>query len=391
MNIQPKIEPGSSSPTNPSNKLEDNPIHDLVKILCVLESRDLRLREEFHLERLSRLHAEFESKKREKMYEKGNGKTIEELQKKNNELEVEVMNLKEKLVDGSNEVDVLRTKIVELESEILELRKLNEKMAEDNNELVVLRGMIGKLEHEILELRKLKKKWFDDSNARDEVQSKVRVMEGDKNDLAELKINTGELKETMKKNLETISELRKENDKRTVEILLGSFYKKFRGMTGRVSRLDDDTNFQENQEEDVSDDEFRNVDAHRTLGVSSSTQLQSKDAQGASSGKGIVNMKKDIEIMHLDNDNNDDEWCMSQGVHEMNAIYGIAVKNEDPTPSSSLAVQLGTKFANAVNTVKRKFSFSDSETSTSSSSDDSLFLDNLTRRSAVSLAKKKKL
>ncbi|RHN57943.1 hypothetical protein MtrunA17_Chr5g0445811 [Medicago truncatula] len=284
MNIQPKIEPGSSSPTNPKNNLEDNPIHDLVKILCVLESRDLRLREEFHLERLSRLHAEFESKKREEMFEKGNGKTIQELQKKNNELEVEVMNLKEKLVDGSNEVGVLRTKIVELESEILELRKLNEKMLEDNNELVVLREMIGKLEHEVLELRKLKKKWFDDSNAHDEVRSKVRVMEGDKNDLAGLKIETGELKETMKKNLETISELRKENDKRTVEILLGGFYKKFRGMTGRVSRFDDDTNFEENQEDDVSDDEFRNVDAHHTLGVS--------DAHGASSDKRLVRLRR---------------------------------------------------------------------------------------------------
>jgi len=107
-------------------------------------------------------------------------------------------------------------------------------------------------------------------------------------------------------------------------------------------------------------------------------------------GKGTVKVKKDIEIMHLDDDNDDDEWCMSQGVHEMNAIYGIAVENEDPTPSSSLAFQLGTKFANAVNTVKRKFYFSDSETS-NSSSDDSLFLDNLTRRSEVSLAKKKKL
>ncbi|RHN57942.1 hypothetical protein MtrunA17_Chr5g0445801 [Medicago truncatula] len=108
-------------------------------------------------------------------------------------------------------------------------------------------------------------------------------------------------------------------------------------------------------------------------------------------GKGTMKVKKDIEIMHFDDNNDDDERCMSQGVHEMNAIYGIAVKNEDPTPSSSLAVQLGTKFANAVNTVKRKFSFSDSETSTSSSSDDSLFLDNLTGRSEVSLAKKKKL
>ena len=258
MNIQPKIEPGSSSPTNPNNNLEDNPIHDLVKLLCVLESRDLRLREEFHMERLSRLHVEFESKKREEMFEKGNGKTIEEFEKKNNELEVEVKNLKERFVDGNNEIDVLQKKNNELESEVLKLRKLNEKMVDDNDELVVLREMIGKLKHEISELRKSKKKSLDDSNAHDEVRSKVRVMEGNKNDLAELKIETGELKETMKKNLESISELRKENDKRTVEILLGSFHKKFKGLTGRVSRLEDDT------------------------------KPQSKDAQGASSGMEIT-------------------------------------------------------------------------------------------------------
>jgi len=321
---------------------------------AVLENRYMRLREEFHMERLLRLHSESEFRKREEIVEKekiihgsyeallkevkevglADPKTIEELQKKNSELELEVENLKErcvdgrneldvlkheildlkklkrkwfddrnaldklrrkvgilkdekndlakiksenselkesvtkylatiselrkenrKLADGNNEIDVLRRKNGELESEILELRKLNEKMVEDNNELVVLREMIGKLEHEVLELRKSKKKRSDDSNAHDEVRSKVHVIEGDENDLAELKIETGELKETMKKNLETISELRKENDKRTFEILLGSFNKKFRGLTGRVSRLEDDTNFDEN--EDVCDNEFR--------------------------------------------------------------------------------------------------------------------------------------
>ena len=202
--------------------------------------------------------------------------TISELRKENR-----------KLADGNNEIDVLRRKNGEPESEVLELRKLNEK--------------IGKLEHEVLELRKSKKKLLDNSSAHDELRSKVHVLEGDKNDLSDLKIKTGELKETMKKNLETISELRKENGKRTFEILLGSFHKKFRGLTGRGSRLEDD-NFEEN--EDVCDDEFStdiveeaaplqtNEDVHQTIEVSASTQPQSegsKDAQGASS---------DMEIMH---------------------------------------------------------------------------------------------
>ncbi|RHN57945.1 hypothetical protein MtrunA17_Chr5g0445831 [Medicago truncatula] len=414
MNIQPKIEPGSS-PTNSNNNLEDKSIHDLVMVLrgtcqwdtfdsieAVLERRDMRLREEFHTERLLRLHSESEFRKREEIVEKekiihesyeallkevkevglADPKTIEELQKKNSELELEVENLKEKCVDGRNEldvlnheilemkrlkrkwfddrnaldelqrkvgvledekndlaeiksknselkatvtkylatiselrkenskladgnnkIDVLRSKTGKLESEVLELRKLNEKMVEDNNELVVLREMIGKLEHEVLELRRLKKKLLENSSAHDELRSKVHVLEGDKNDLADLKIKTGELKETMKKNLETISELRKENDKRTVDILLGSFYKKFRGLTGRVSRLEDDTSFEENEEENISEDHFRNdiveeaaplqrnEAVHQTLGVSASTQPQSKgskDAQGASSGMEIV-------------------------------------------------------------------------------------------------------
>jgi len=114
-------------------------------------------------------------------------------------------------------------------------------------------------------------------------------------------------------------------------------------------------------------------------------------------GMGTMKVKKDIEIIHLDDDDDDDEdWCMSQGVHEKKAIYGLVVKNEYPSPSSSLVVQQKTKFANTVDTVKRKFPLSDSETFTSSSSfssssDDSSFLDNLTTRSTVSLAKKNKM
>ncbi|RHN57947.1 hypothetical protein MtrunA17_Chr5g0445851 [Medicago truncatula] len=111
-------------------------------------------------------------------------------------------------------------------------------------------------------------------------------------------------------------------------------------------------------------------------------------------GMGTMKVKKDIEIIHLDDDDDDEDWRMSQGVHEKKAIYGLVVKNEYPSPS--LVVQQKTKFANAVDTVKRKFSFSDSETSTSSSSsssfsDDLSFLDNLTTRSITSLAKEKKM
>jgi len=365
MNIQPKTEPGSPPgfhSTNPNNNLEDKSIHDLVMVLrqtcqwetfdrveAVLENRYMRLREELHLEKLSRLYAESEFKKREEICEKGkkvqesyeallkevkvnglaNSDTIEELSRKKIDLEVEVEKLKEKCFDGSNEIYVLRRKNGELESEILELRKLNEKRMGDSNELGVLRKMIGKLEHEVLELRKSKKKWLDDSDAFHALRNKVRVLEGDKNALAGVEVTNGKLKDTVKKNLETISRLGKEksklaDEKRKIEILLGSMYKKFKGLLGRLSGLEDDTkllksvgasgggnnegkspvdpmaaNIEDKDEEDFLDDEFgndtveeaaplqTNEDGNHTLGVAASTQPQSKgnkDVQGSSSG-----------------------------------------------------------------------------------------------------------
>jgi len=358
MNIQPKAEPGSPPgfhSTNPNN-FETKSIHDLVMVLrgtcqwdifdkveTVLENRYMRLREELHLEKLTRLYAESEFKKREEICEKGkkvqesyeallkevkvnrlaNSDTIKELSKKKNELEGEVEKLKKKCVDDSNEIDVLRRKNGELEAKILELRKLKEKRVEDNNELGVLRKMIGKLEHEVSELRKSKKKWLDDSDAFDALRNKVRALEGDKNALAGVEVTNGKLKET-------ISRLEKENskladEKHKIEILLGSMYKKFRVLVGRVSRLEDDTNLlksvgasgggnnegespvdpmaaanvEDKDEEDFLDDEFENDtaeeaaplqingDANHTLGVAASTQPQgegNKDVQGASSG-----------------------------------------------------------------------------------------------------------
>ena len=324
MNIQPKAEPGSPPgfhSTNPNN-LEDKSIHDLVMVLrgtcqwetfdrveAVLENRYKRLREELQLEKLSRLYAESEFKKID--------------------LEVEVEKSKEKCVDGRNEIDVLRRKNGELESEILVLRKLNEKRMGDNNELGVLRKMIGELEHEVLDLRKSKKKWLDDSDAFHALRNKVRVLEGDKNALAGVEVTNRELKDTVKKNLKTISRLGKEksklaDEKCKIEMFLGSMYKKYKGLLGRLSMLADDTNLlksvgasgggrkegespvdpmaaniEDRDEEDFLDDGFgndiveeaaplqTNEDANHTLGVAASTQPQSKvnkDAQGASSG-----------------------------------------------------------------------------------------------------------
>jgi len=100
---------------------------------------------------------------------------------------------------------------------------------------------------------------------------------------------------------------------------------------------------------------------------------------------GSLNMQKDVEIINLD-DEEDDQY-MSQG--EKNAISGICVKDEHPPPSSSIVLQQDTKFANVVDTIKRKHSLPDSETSISCSSVDSSYLDTI--MSVVSQPKKTKM
>lgn len=101
---------------------------------------------------------------------------------------------------------------------------------------------------------------------------------------------------------------------------------------------------------------------------------------------GNLKLENEIEIINHDND---DDQSMSRGVHENKACFGITAESENPSSSVALATQQESKFANAVDTVKRKFSFSNRETSTSTSFDDSLpFLHNLTIWSG---AKKKKM
>jgi len=98
-----------------------------------------------------------------------------------------------------------------------------------------------------------------------------------------------------------------------------------------------------------------------------------------------------LNISLFVSDDQDVEQCVSREVHEKKAISGDAMKNDHPTPCSSIAVQQIAKFENEVDMVKRKFSLTNSESSTSSSSVDLSCLDNLTIRSMTSQAKKKKM
>lgn len=131
-----------------------------------------------------------------------------------------------------------------------------------------------------------------------------------------LRTKNVELEETVKKNLATISELRKENskledEKRGVEKLLKSVDTKFRGLHERVARLEDDTErlmsvddsegesdvdpmvaaSGDKDEEDVDDCEFRNGAVE---GLSSSLQGKSIKQKR---GKGSLVKQAGGEIM----------------------------------------------------------------------------------------------
>ncbi|RHN56869.1 hypothetical protein MtrunA17_Chr5g0434151 [Medicago truncatula] len=58
------------------------------------------------------------------------------------------------------------------------------------------------------------------------------------------------------------------------------------------------------------------------------------EVKGSSPVGGRLKLKKDMEVINLDNDQ-----CISRGVHEKKSFSGIAVKNELPNSSSSIAVQ----------------------------------------------------
>lgn len=330
-------------------------------------------------------------KLKEKRVEDGNALDVE--RRKNAELEQEVLKLKGKRVEDGNAIDMLKTKSDELECEV---EKLKEKMVEDGNAFDVLKGKKCELESKVLELEKLKEKWLDDSNSLHDLRNKVGVLEDEKNALAGIEIKNGELKETVNTNLAIISKLRNENrklvdEKRKGEILLDSLNTKFRALDERVARLEDDFDLSvsvdaygggsnEGDGEDVGGNEVgKNIEEK-------SAPLQRNEDGHQFHAGGSLNMQKDVEIINLDDE--EDDLCMSQG--EKNAISGICVKDEHPTPSSSIALQQETKFANVADTIKRKHFLPDnSETSISSSSVDSSYLDTII--SVVSQPKKTKM
>ncbi|KAK2431905.1 hypothetical protein QL285_030075 [Trifolium repens] len=280
--------------------------------------------------------------------------------------------LKKKKFELECEVKKLRIMMIELENQILELKR---KKTEDDKSFDELREKNGELKNEVLEL-----------------QSKVCVLEDDRKALAEIEIKNGVLKETVKDNLAMISRLKNENsslaeEKRKGEILFESLNMKFKELHERVAKMEDDTELLmrvdaswggKNEWDPPADPmvaEFGN-DTVQAAALPRNEDAQpqnigSKDAQGASLASGRLKMLVDT----------DDDQFMSQGVHEKNVISGIAVKNDLPTPSSSIAVEM----------VKIKRSIADSETSSSGSSCDLSFLDNLASRFVVSEAKKKKM
>ncbi|WJX64919.1 hypothetical protein P8452_49643 [Trifolium repens] len=339
----------------------------------ILRKRNIELKEMWGKEKSEVKKYEVMLKEAEMRGEKDRD-AMEELKKKKIEFECEVKQLNEKRVVDGKAFDVLRTMMVELENQILELKG---KKTEDDKSFDELREKNGELKNEVLEL-----------------QSKVRrVLEDDRKGLAEIEIKNGVLKETVKDNLAMISRLKNENsslaeEKRKGEILSESLNMKFKELHERVAKMEDDTELlmrvdaswgRKNEEGDPPGDpmvaEFGNDTVQAApLPRNEDAQPQnigSKDAQGSPSASGRLKVLVDT----------DDDQFMSRGVHEKNVISGIAVKNDHPTPSSSIAVEMA----------KIKRSIVDSETSSSGSSCDLSFLDNLASRFVVSEAKKKKM
>jgi DNA repair exonuclease SbcCD ATPase subunit len=226
---------------------------------------------------------------KEKIFEDDNA--LDVLRKMKDGLEHQVLELKGKMVEDEKLLDVLKSKNGELEYEVLEFRKLKEKWEEDTNELCGIREKNAELENEVLELKKLKKQWLNDSNALEELRSKVRVSEDDKKSLAEIEIKNGQLKESVNNNLATISKLKNENN---------NLYMKFYGLLERVAKMEDDTKLLmsvdaswggKNEADPPADPmvaEFGNDTVQAaSLPRNEDAQPQNirgKDAQGASSG-----------------------------------------------------------------------------------------------------------
>ncbi|TKY57383.1 hypothetical protein E2542_SST21831 [Spatholobus suberectus] len=385
MAFQPKTEPGSlsvcTSTTHKTYKVMS--ISELVSVLRVayqvddfdkveeeLVNRDAKfkveigpLREKIEVERLKRIEAEEKLKKREEQCEKG--KRAQENY--------------EKLLK-----EVKKNGLVE-KNTIEELRKKN--LA---------------LERENCDLKELKEKWLDDGKSVAELRIKIRVLE-----------------EAMKKNLTVTEGLRTENSeladkKRRCETLIESLESKFRELSVRVVKLEDDTKllmsedasgfgntdvepdpgvtYAVNDEEDGADYELendtggpvpvqRNEDTRHSLdtGMAQSPSKGNKEPLGTSAGEKLK-LENVVEIIDLDDDDDDDDdvGFTSQGLHGKKAISQIVAKNEHPSSSDADAVQHKRKYVSAIGT----------STSTSSSSADTFNIDNLPR--AIACEKRSK-
>ncbi|KAK7317999.1 hypothetical protein RJT34_02685 [Clitoria ternatea] len=127
------------------------------------------------------------------------------------------------------------------------LRKIKSKGLIDQNTVAELKIKNEALERENSELKALKRKWDVDTATFAEVRSRLEIEKvGNENALDKLKMKNTELAEVVKKNLETIEDLRAENNKladkkRRFEELNETLETKFEELNERVLKLEVDT------------------------------------------------------------------------------------------------------------------------------------------------------
>lgn len=147
----------------------------------------------------------------------------------------------------------------------------------------------------------------------------------------------------MTEKLETISDLENKNrkladEKRKVETSLEFLNTKFKVLHESVARLEDDSKLLVN----LAASGRGNNDGEPPAAEPMVTDFEDEDEEASSESEvkgsspvgGRLKLKKDMEVINLDNDQ-----CISRGVHEKKSFSGIAVKNELPNSSSSIAVQ----------------------------------------------------
>ncbi|KAK7299949.1 hypothetical protein RJT34_10780 [Clitoria ternatea] len=216
------------------------------------------------------------------------------------------------------------------------LRKIKSKGLIDQNTVAELKIKNEALERENSELKALKRKWDADTATFAEVRSRLEIEKvGNENALDKLKMKNTELAEVVKKNLETIEDLRAENnkladEKRRFEELNETLETKFEELNERVLKLEVDTKVLMH----VDDYASGGVDEHGITSAVNNTRgpttpfQRNGDTQHSPPSKGKKDVLGDsdggrlekVEIINLDDDDDSEDGYTLQRFFQENSI-----------------------------------------------------------------------